>query len=77
MKDSIGRYSKDHVFTLEELEKLPKTRREAMVKGERFYFNGNLCKHNHLSPRRTDSKCRQCVTERDNAKYKKISKSII
>jgi len=73
MKDSIGRYSKDHVFTLEELEKLPKTRREAMVKGERFYFNGNLCKHNHLSPRRTDSKCRQCVNDRENAKYKNKS----
>ena len=74
MKDRIGKYARNHVFTLEELEKLPKTRREAMVKGERFYFNGNLCKHNHLSPRRTDSKCRQCVTERDNARYKKISK---
>lgn len=73
MKDSIGRYSRDHVFTLEELEKLPKTRREAMVKGERFYFNGNLCKHNHLSPRRTSSKCRQCVIERDNARYKKTT----
>ena len=74
MKDSIGRYSRDHVFTLEELEKLPKTRREAMAKGERFYFNGKLCKHNHLSPRRTSSKCRQCVIERDNARYKKITK---
>jgi len=74
MKNRIGKYARNHVFTLEELEKLPKTRREAMVKGERFYFNGNLCKHNHLSPRRTDSKCRQCVTERDNARYKKISK---
>lgn len=58
---------------MEELLKLPKTRREAMAKGERFYFNGNLCKHNHLSPRRTDSKCRQCATERDNARYKKVS----
>ena len=44
-----------------------------MVKGERFYFNGNLCKHNHLSPRRTSSKCRQCVIERDNARYKKTT----
>ena len=73
MKDRIGKYSKNHVFTLEDLEKLPKTRKEAMVKGERFYFNGNLCKHNHLSPRRTDAKCRQCRTEKDNARYKKIS----
>ena len=73
MKDSLGRYTKDHVFTLEELKKLPKSRREAMTKGIRFYFNGNLCKHNHLSPRRTDSKCRQCVIERDNERYKKIS----
>ncbi|MDB3915431.1 hypothetical protein N9367_03175 [Gammaproteobacteria bacterium] len=55
------------------MEKLPKTRREAMVEGERFYFNGNLCKHNHLSPRRTDSKCRQCVNDRENAKYKNKS----
>ena len=74
MKDKVGKYLRNHVFTLEELEKLPKTRREAMVKGERFYFNGNLCKYNHLSPRRTDSKCRQCRIERDNARYKKISK---
>lgn len=74
MKDRFGKYLRNHVFTLEELEKLPKTRREAMAKGERFYFNGNLCKYNHLSPRRTDSKCRQCRIERDNARYKKISK---
>lgn len=74
MKDSSGKYIRNHVFTLEELDKLPKTRREAMVKGERLYFNGNLCKYNHLSPRRTDSKCRQCRNERDNARYKKITK---
>ena len=70
MKSKSGKYSRDHIFTLEELKKLPKSRREAMAKGIKFYFNGNLCKYGHLSPRRTDSKCRQCVNERDNARYK-------
>ena len=70
MKNKSGKYSRDHIFTLKELKKLPKSRKEAMAKGMKFYFNGNLCKHNHLSPRRPDSKCKQCVAERDNERYK-------
>lgn len=75
-KDRTGKYIGDAEFTLEELNKLPKSRREAMILGERFYFNGNLCKYNHLSPRRTDSKCRECVTIRDNKRYQIIAKKL-
>ena len=78
MKDRAGKYPRGKIFTLEELSNLPKSRREAIALGERYYFNGNLCKHNHISPRRTDSKCRECTTQRDNKRYKsntsKISK---
>ena len=74
MKNRLGQYIRGHVFTLEELSELPKSRREAITKGEKFYFNGNLCSQNHISPRRIDSKCRQCVNERDNERYNKIAK---
>ena len=69
MKDRLGKYKKYIEFTIEELNKLPKSRREAITLGEKFYFNGNLCKYKHLSPRRRDAKCRKCVNLRENKKY--------
>ena len=63
MKDRLGKYKKYIEFTIEELNKLPKSRREAITLGEKFYFNGNLCKYKHLSPRRRDAKCRKCVNQ--------------
>tara|TARA_B100001123_G_scaffold422595_1_gene531716 strand:- start:525 stop:1250 length:726 start_codon:yes stop_codon:yes gene_type:complete len=64
MRDKAGRYKPNHVFTLKELNKLPKDRNQAILQGENFYFNGNLCKYGHLSPRRLSAKCRQCVIEK-------------
>lgn len=35
------------------MKPLPKTRKEAMKKGEPFFFTGKPCKRGHVCPRRT------------------------
>lgn len=40
-------------------------RKEAAKKGEKFFFTGRACKHNHLSARYTATgNCVQCLKER-------------
>ncbi len=47
-------------WTKEDLRALPKSKGEAIAENGRFYFNGRLCKHDHLSPRLLDGRCLEC-----------------
>lgn len=48
-------------------ESLPKTRKEAMELGYKFYFTGKPCKNGHIEPRKTKrGKCLGC--QRKNAR---------
>ena len=50
---------------LMDLKKLPKTRKEAIEKGERFFYTGKLCSRGHLSKRSVlRTHCVRC--DRDN-----------
>ena len=56
---------KNKKWELAELLKLPKTRGQALSIGSPLYFNGSLCKYEHLCPRLTSStKCQYCLLER-------------
>ena len=55
-----------------DLKKLPKSRKEAIEKGERFYFTGEPCSRGHLSKRSaigTSYRCAGCAKE-DNYKWR-------
>ena len=61
-------------WTLLELKKLPSSRGIALQKNERYYFNGNLCIHEHLSPRLvTSSKCQICLVDRESKRRKSVT----
>ena len=56
---------KNKKWELAELLRLPKTRGQALSINSALYFNGSLCKHEHLCPRLTSStKCQHCILER-------------
>jgi len=40
---------------------LPKSRAEAKVKGAKYYFTGEPCKHGHIAPRKTKGACVECL----------------
>ena len=67
------------IWTLIELEKLPKIIGEAIEKDSKFFFTGKKCKKNHLAPRHSDSgKCVDCKREsakKQTALYRKKIKS--
>lgn len=47
-----------------DLERLPKTRREAAERGERFFFTGKHCASGHWAARATSNgTCVQCQRE--------------
>ena len=48
------------------MERMPKTRKEALSLGSTHYYTGKRCIHGHLSPRFTSSRaCKQCINERN------------
>jgi len=50
--------------SLEELNRLPRTRKEALSQGSKFYFNGEGCSKGHVSPFYTASyNCVECRHE--------------
>jgi hypothetical protein len=71
-KLDIKRYRGKDNWTIDELKKLPKTRGDAVSKGENIYFSGRLCPKGHLSPRRIDGKCRACRNEQDTLRAKRL-----
>ena len=51
------------------MERMPKTRQEALSHGSTHYYTGKRCIHGHLSPRFTSSRaCKQCIDERNIAR---------
>jgi len=51
------------------MERMPKTRQEALSLGSTYYYTGKRCIHGHLSPRFTSSRaCKQCIDERNIAR---------
>ena len=60
-------------WTKEDLRALPKSRGEAIAEDGRFYFNGRLCKHDHLSPRFLDGRCIECRRKRNRNYQRRLS----
>lgn len=63
-------------WTIEELNKLPKTRGEAITQGGRYYFSKRLCKHGHIAPRLRDGKCSKCKSLREHRRRQSLEKNI-
>ena len=61
-------------WTIEELNKLPKTRGEAIAQGGRYYFSKRLCKYGHLAPRLRDGRCSKCRSL-EMSRYRQASKN--
>ena len=56
-------------------KRLPKSRKEAIEKGMRFYKSGKLCPHGHNLPRRVDNRaCVECFRRRNHRYNQKIRK---
>jgi len=70
----VQRLDRDKLWSVEELRQLPSTRGEAVKNNMNIYFSGKLCKHEHLSPRTIEGKCRECKKEREHKYY--LRKSI-
>lgn len=49
----------------------PKTRKEAMAQGAKFYFTGEPCKHGHIALRKAKGACVECVKEEQKRNYEK------
>ena len=53
---------------------MKKTRRDAIMSGDRQYNTGRACKHGHLSPRYTiNNVCLQCQAVREKVKREHIT----
>jgi len=60
-------------WTKEDLRALPKSKAEAIAEGGRFYFNGRLCKHDHLSPRFLSGQCLECRRKTSRDYHRRLS----
>lgn len=47
----------------------PKTRKEAMAQGAKYYFTGEPCKNGHTALRKTKGACVECVKEDARKRY--------
>lgn len=56
-----------------DINNLPKTREEAMSVGSKYFFDGKLCKHGHISIKVSFGQCLECKRTRwqtkQNAKH--------
>ena len=53
------------------MERMPKTRKEAICAGSTHYYTGKRCIHGHLSPRFTSSRaCKSCADNRNKERSK-------
>lgn len=47
-------------------------RKNALLKGDTYYFNGKPCKHGHIAPRRAvNGNCVECEKEKNNEETRK------
>lgn len=47
------------------LDTLPRSRKEALALGEKYYFKGKPCKRGHLAKMHVNRGCMQCIYERE------------
>jgi len=53
------------------MERMPKTRNDAIAVGSTYYYTGKRCMHGHLAPRFTSSRaCKQCAYKRNRDRSK-------
>ena len=54
------------------MERIPKTRKEAIASGSDYYFTNVPCIHGHISPRFTSNKnCIDCIADRNRKRTTK------
>ena len=54
------------------MEKIPKTRKEAIASGSDYYFTDVPCSRGHIAPRYTSNKnCKTCIDERNRERTTK------
>lgn len=52
-------------------DQYPKTRKEAVATGAKYYFTGEPCKHGHIALRKTKGACVECLKLEWQANYVK------
>jgi len=60
-------------WTKKDLRALPKSKREAIAEGGRFYSNGRLCRYGHLCPRRLNGHCLECNRKISRDYHRRLS----
>jgi hypothetical protein len=72
----MKKYDKMNIdYSLDELQKNIKTRKQAELDGDKYFFSGLLCESNHISPRYVSSNgCVRCVFLKlqNNKEHRKV-----